>query len=175
MRHLYFILMICILSLTSLQFAQAAENIIFMRHTLAPGYGDPANFQIYDCSTQRNLSDEGRSQAETIGKAMRAQGLTPTRIFTSPWCRCKETAEYLKLGEWSVHEGLGSFFQGHVDRDKTLSALNALMEMHNETEYLLLVTHQVVIQAVTALSVQSGGLVAYNPETRIGRIIQLQN
>ena len=70
-----------------------------MRHALAPGTGDPANFNVGDCSTQRNLSDQGRRQASEIGDRFRKFGIDKAEIFTSAWCRCHETAELLKLGK----------------------------------------------------------------------------
>ena len=44
------------------------QKLIFIRHAYAPGGGDPENFNLGDCSTQRNLSKEGRIQAQKIGK-----------------------------------------------------------------------------------------------------------
>ena len=38
----------------------------FIRHAIAPGNGDPENFNILDCSTQ-NLSEEGIKQSKKIG------------------------------------------------------------------------------------------------------------
>ena len=43
-------------------------NVLFIRHTVAPGFADPANFMIEDCVTQSNLNAEGKRQAEKIGK-----------------------------------------------------------------------------------------------------------
>ena len=43
-------------------------KLIFIRHAYAPGNGDPNNFNLNDCSTQRNLSNKGREQAEYIGE-----------------------------------------------------------------------------------------------------------
>lgn len=140
----------------------ADPNVILMRHALAPGMGDPAEFDIADCSTQRNLSAEGIRQAETIGQALVARGLVPTRILTSSWCRCKDTAKALGLGAWQVHDGLASFYEGHVDRDKTLADLRAELGRIGDDELVLMVTHQVVIQAITGIFVESGGYVLVN-------------
>ena len=76
----------------------AGGHILMIRHALAPGTGDPANFQIGDCSTQRNLDDRGRDQARAIGDWLRSKGITSARIYSSQWCRCLETAKLLKLG-----------------------------------------------------------------------------
>ena len=139
--------------------ALADSEVIFLRHALAPGTGDPAHFQIDDCSTQRNLSAEGRQQAKAIGQELKDKGLTPTRILSSPWCRCKETADLMALGAWQTHFGLSSFYEGHVDRDDVLAALQAELTSLSDNERVLLVTHQVVIQAVTGLYLPSGGYV----------------
>ena len=47
------------------------NKLIFIRHAIAPGSGDPDNFNLNDCSTQRNLSKEGKRQAEYIGEFFR--------------------------------------------------------------------------------------------------------
>ncbi len=46
---------------------QKGGKLIFIRHAYAPGGGDPSNFSINDCETQRNLNDEGRLQSQKIG------------------------------------------------------------------------------------------------------------
>ena len=62
------------------------------RHALAPGIFDPPGFRLNDCSTQRNLSDEGRAQARRLGGWFAARSLQPARVRSSPWCRCIDTA-----------------------------------------------------------------------------------
>ena len=145
---------------------QIKANVIFMRHALAPGYGDPEYFDINDCATQRNLNDEGRAQAGEIGAYFIDNNLVPDQIFTSQWCRCRDTATALNLGEWTSHEGLNSFFQGYVDRAQTLAKLEKLLDNIGENEIVLMVTHQVTIQAVTGMSVPSGSIVLYNSRTK---------
>jgi len=137
--------------------ALAGQNIILMRHALAPGTGDPADFNVDDCATQRNLNEVGIAQAKEIGESLRAQGLMPTRILSSPWCRCQDTASYLGLGPYEVHEGLSSFYEGHVDREETMALLRAELASIGEDELVLFVTHQVVISALTGIFVKSGG------------------
>ena len=72
--------------------------VVMMRHALAPGTGDPADFRLGDCTTQRNLSDVGRSQAVRIGKAFRSHKTRIARVLSSQWCRCKDTARLMNLG-----------------------------------------------------------------------------
>lgn len=77
---------------------QSSDYVLLMRHTRAPGIGDPENYKLSDCKSQRNLSAEGRAQAKTVGNWLRKQGVNNAEIFSSPWCRCKETAELLAFG-----------------------------------------------------------------------------
>ena len=146
--------------------AQTGANVVFMRHALAPGYGDPDNFQIEDCNTQRNLDAAGRRQAEAIGRYFREHQITFTAILSSRWCRCTQTAEQLNYGSWSEFDGLNSFFQGHVDRQETLALLKDKLDSLSSDDLVLMVTHQVVISAITDISPPSGGLVVYNTSTQ---------
>jgi phosphohistidine phosphatase SixA len=139
-------------------------NVIFMRHALAPGFGDPISFNVTDCSTQRNLNDVGRAQARSIGKAMLNSGFRFNEVLSSQWCRCTQTAELLNLGHWNTFSGLNSFFQDHANKQITLDLLHRKLASlgHGLT---LMVTHQVVISAITNHVVGSGALVAYNSTT----------
>ena len=140
-------------------------NIVFMRHAIAPGFGDPIDFKIGDCSTQRNLDQAGQLQAQRIGEYMLTNGLDFDEVLSSEWCRCGETARLLDLGEWQAFSGLNSFFQSHADKQETLTKLESYLADNNHG-LSLLVTHQVVINAITGHSVGSGDLVVYNSSTR---------
>lgn len=148
-----------------------SANVVFMRHALAPGYGDPADFKIDDCTTQRNLDHQGQRQAREIGQTLRKERIVFDRILSSEWCRCKDTAEELGLGEWESFSGLNSFFQGYVDRAETLAQLEKNLASLSPDGLVLMVTHQVVINAVTGISAASGGLVLYNTSTGQSRHI----
>lgn len=77
------------------------------RHSLAPGTFDPPGFRLGDCSTQRNLSDEGRAQARSIGTWFQQRQLQPGKVLSSPWCRCVDSAT-LAFGAPEVWAALGS-------------------------------------------------------------------
>lgn len=138
-------------------------TVVLTRHALAPGGGDPANFDISDCTTQRNLNDVGRQQAQALGATLAAVGFEA--VYSSPWCRCMQTAELMNLGEVEPHPGLASFFEGHADRTETLQALNELLQQDPKQKRLM-VTHFVVISALTGLGVGSGESVVYDPATK---------
>lgn len=140
-------------------------NVIFMRHALAPGFGDPANFNVDDCATQRNLDAQGQAQARAIGAYFRSHDVRFDRVLSSEWCRCQDTARLMDLGPVQSFSGLNSFFQNYADRDTVLRQLRAELETISPKERVLMVTHQVVISAITGRSTRSGGMVAYNSQT----------
>ena len=106
-------------------------NVIFLRHTLAPGIGDPKNFKLKDCSSQRNLDRVGRMQAAELGNLFRHNKVNVDEILSSEWCRCKETAALMQLGRWETFLGLNSFFEGYVNKKETLRLLNQKLASSN--------------------------------------------
>ena len=153
--------------------SETSANVVFMRHALAPGVGDPAEFQMTDCSTQRNLDKTGRRQARFIGNYMRDYKIAFDTILSSQWCRCKQTADLLDMGSWEEFTGLNSFFQGHADRIDTLKKLQHKLDNLPVDTLVLMITHQVVISAVTKISPDSGGLVVYNARTKVSKDVKL--
>ena len=134
-------------------------HVALMRHALAPGFGDPDNFRVDDCTTQRNLSAEGRQQARDIGQRFRDNRVDNVRVFSSQWCRCLDTARLLGLGEVTPYPGLNSFFQ---DRDREAMRTAETWELigaRGGGPSLVLVTHQVNITALTGVVPQSGEIV----------------
>lgn len=130
--------------------------IAIMRHAVAPGTGDPSNFALGDCSTQRNLDARGREQAKTIGRAFRERGIDIDRVLTSQWCRCRETAALLDLGPVEDLPALNSFFQDRSTRDRQTTEVKAVLENLPKGERVMLVTHQVNISALTGRPTASG-------------------
>ena len=137
-------------------------NIVFVRHALAPGIGDPVEFDINNCSSQRNLDSIGKLQAKALGAFLQKSKIDFDSILSSEWCRCKETSELLNIGDWKTFTGLNSFFEGHVDKKESLQILNEKINSFPQKSLNLMVTHQVVISAVTGVFVPSGGIVLYN-------------
>ena len=128
--------------------------IAIMRHALAPGTGDPSNFELRDCTTQRNLDERGRAQSRTIGAAFKERGTTFDVVFTSQWCRTLETAQLLDVGPVVEAPPLNSFFRNRAARDPQTAAVRDLIA---ETEgRLMMVTHQVNISALTGRRTRSG-------------------
>lgn len=130
-----------------------------IRHALAPGYGDPDDFKFGDCATQRNLSQKGRDQAKRIGELFRRNGVVTADVYTSQWCRCRETAELIKLGVVRDLPSLNSFFQESARRQPQTAALESWLRERSAGTPLILVTHQVNISALTGRGVGSGEIV----------------
>jgi phosphohistidine phosphatase SixA len=130
-----------------------------MRHALAPGTGDPANFRLGDCSTQRNLDAAGRAQARKIGEAMRAAGLRVDNVWTSQWCRSAETARLLGMGPPEEVPALNSFFAGRGDAQAQTRDTLARIAALPEGARALLVSHFVNIRALTGVGPRSGEIV----------------
>ena len=147
-------------------------SVLFLRHALAPGNGDPADFTLDDCASQRNLDAVGRRQAAMLGELFRQHALAFPRIYASQWCRCRETARLLEMGPVVDLPGLNSFYQVIVPRETTLEALRAaIAELPKDGGLTLMVTHYVTISAITGIGVASGEAVAFNPAT--GRAVKL--
>jgi len=153
---------------------KTGANVMFIRHALAPGYGDPSHFDVNDCSTQRNLDATGRAQAKALGKVLRQHQIRFDEIKSSQWCRCQETARLLNVGKVVPFTGLNSFFEEHADREQTLSQLKSYLDSLKQDDLVLLVTHQVVISAVTGVYAPSGGVVLFNTTTKSSKALDLE-
>jgi phosphohistidine phosphatase SixA len=132
--------------------------VLLMRHSLAPGVGDPENFTLNDCSTQRNLSDIGRQDARDIGKWLERRQIKIARVESSRWCRAKETAELLNLGKVRLNRNLDSLFEESdlLNHPQTIRIRKQIVDYRNKTGLLIMVGHFVNIGAITNVGVASG-------------------
>jgi len=151
---------------------------VIMRHAIAPGIGDPEEFSLYSCKTQRNLSEIGVQQARRIGERFRANGVMSAEIYSSQWCRCRDTAKYLDLGTVNDLVVLNSFFRDFALRDSRAEGLLNWLRNYSQSQAtghaiskpLVLVTHQVNISALLGVGTASGEMVVFklddegNPE-----------
>jgi phosphohistidine phosphatase SixA len=133
--------------------------VAFMRHSEAPGYADPPNYNLDDCSTQCNLVDSGRAHARRTGEAFRRNGITFQRVLTSPWCRCKETALLAMGRDAEVFAPLSNLVGRSQHTTEQVAALKAYLAALDAGTRVLFVTHGIVIQALTGISPASGEMV----------------
>tara|TARA_Y100000766_G_scaffold226314_1_gene199183 strand:- start:522 stop:1085 length:564 start_codon:yes stop_codon:yes gene_type:complete len=141
--------------------AQEGNKIILIRHSLAPGGGDPAGFIIDDCKTQRNLSKKGINQSKNIGKLFKKNRVPIDRVLSSQWCRCKDTAKYA-FSDYEEFTALNSTFQSPYNKNegKQLKELyNYVKKWNGNGKNLVLITHYSIITAITNAVPSSGEIV----------------
>ena len=134
-----------------------AEGIVLFRHAEAPGVGDPANFRLGACDTQRNLSERGRAQARELGARFRARGIQVGAVLTSQWCRTRDTGELAFPGRVQDDAAFNSFFtEDAAQARRQTEAARARLAAWRGPGALVVVTHQVNITALTDVFPASG-------------------
>ena len=144
------------------------KKIIFVRHALAPGNGDPNNFNINDCSTQRNLNEEGRAQSEKIGNFFKNKNIKIHKVLSSEWCRCKETAK-IAFGNYQTFNALNSFYDARFAKNKSkqIKDLKDYIDNWENDSNLIIVTHYVVISALINRVSSSGEMIITDKKLNI--------
>jgi len=153
---------------------QDGNKIILIRHSLAPGGGDPAGFKIDDCKTQRNLNKKGINQSKKIGKLFKKNKVLIDQVLSSQWCRCKDTAKYA-FGEYKEFTALNSTFQSPYNKNegKQLKELyNYVKKWNGNEKNLVLITHYSIITAVTNAVPSSGEIVIADKNFKVLGTIQ---
>tara|TARA_A100001011_G_scaffold391403_1_gene476813 strand:- start:59 stop:619 length:561 start_codon:yes stop_codon:yes gene_type:complete len=164
--HIFFLTLLFIFlnipsTLADWQPAKEGNKVILIRHSIAPGSGDPSGFQIKDCNTQRNLSKEGINQSKKIGKLFKINQIKIDQVLSSQWCRCKDTAKYA-FNNYKEFSALNSTFQPPHDKNakKQIKELKDYIKNWNGNgSNLVLVTHYVIITSITDVAPRSGEIV----------------
>ena len=132
-------------------------KIIFIRHALAPGSGDPENFDLNDCKTQRNLSSQGIEQSKRLGSFFLKNKIPIDIVLSSEWCRCKDTAKYA-FGNYETFTALNSFFSHKFQKNKyrQMRDLRRYLKNWRSDKNLILVTHYVTILEIINKPSSSG-------------------
>ena len=129
--------------------------IVLFRHAHAPGVGDPPNFSLGDCRTQRNLDATGQTQARRIGERLKSEGVAVSALWSSQWCRARDTAALFALGPVREVAAFNSFFGSQGDEAAQTAAARKLLLGWRERGTLVVVTHQVNIRSLTGQSTSS--------------------
>tara|TARA_B100001173_G_scaffold233819_1_gene203480 strand:- start:233 stop:787 length:555 start_codon:yes stop_codon:yes gene_type:complete len=136
------------------------NKLVFIRHAIAPGNGDPSNFDINDCSTQRNLDKNGIAQSKKIGLFFKNNKIKIDKVLSSEWCRCKDTAKYA-FQNFETFDALNSFY----DKRFVANEANQIKDLKNfirnwdSDKNLVLVTHFVVISSILNIGTSSGEII----------------
>jgi len=148
-------------------------RIALVRHARAPGTGDPEGYTLDDCKTQRNLSNEGREQAKKLGDRFRAESINVTKVVSSQWCRCRQTAELMDLGP--VEEA-PTFNNAHMlrhRRDELAAGGRKLIAAWKGPGILLVSTHGANVLAMLGIQPREGEVVVVEPDPANGNKIKI--
>ena len=150
-------------------------KLIFIRHAYAPGGGDPENFNINECSTQRNLSESGKIQSRKIGNFFTDNRIKIDNVYSSEWCRCKETA-YLAFKDFKTKSFLNSFFSSKFAQNKNsqMRDFQKFLLDWDEKTNLIFVTHYVVISEILDYPSSSGEIVISNKNFKIIDTLEIE-
>ena len=155
---------------------QEGGKIIFIRHAYAPGGGDPDNFVIEDCTTQRNLNQQGIDQSILMGQKFTKKNVPIQLVYSSQWCRCKDTA-YYAFGSYQELSFLNSTFEGKYrqNHQQQMKELKELIAKWDSTEgNLILVTHYVIIGGILEYYPSSGELVITDKSFEVLNSIKIE-
>lgn len=135
-------------------------KIIFIRHALAPGNGDPENFDLNDCSTQRNLNQRGIEQSKFIGNIFNKNQIKIENVYSSEWCRCIDTAKFA-FKNYQTFSALNSFYdiRFEANEERQITQLKEFINQWNGKENIIFVTHFVVISSMLNIGTSSGEIV----------------
>ena len=150
-------------------------KLIFIRHAYAPGGGDPNNFEINDCNTQRNLSDSGREQANKIGSFFKINKILIDNVYSSEWCRCKETA-LIAFNDFEHKSFLNSFFSSKFAQNKEsqIKKLKKFINNWDGKKNLVFVTHYVVISEILNYGSSSGEIVISDKDLKVIDTLEIE-
>ena len=136
------------------------KKLVFIRHAIAPGNGDPNNFDINDCSTQRNLDEKGIEESEKIGLFFKNNKIKIDKVLSSEWCRCKDTAKYA-FENFETFDALNSFYDESFAENETkqINDLKKYIKNWDSDKNLVFVTHYVVISSILNIGTSSGEII----------------
>ena len=142
-------------------FAKEGNKVILIRHSIAPGGGDPEGFKINDCKTQRNLNQAGIEQSKRIGNLFKDKNIPIDQVLSSQWCRCKDTAKYA-FQNFQEFSALNSTFQSPFDKNEpkqVTEIINLIKNWNGKGKNLVLITHYSIITSLTSAVPSSGEIV----------------
>jgi len=150
-------------------------KLIFIRHAYAPGGGDPINFDINVCNTQRNLNNSGRNQADKIGSLFKDNNISTDKVYSSEWCRCKETA-LIAFNQFETKKFLNSFFSSKFAQNKNsqIKSFKKFIKSWDGKKNLIFVTHYVFISEILDYAPSSGEIIISDKNLKVIDTIEIE-
>jgi phosphohistidine phosphatase SixA len=139
--------------------------VALIRHASAPGpAGDPADYKLDDCATQRNLSEQGRVEARALGERFRTQQVKVGKVVSSQWCRCRQTAELMNIGPVEDASTFNNAFVLNSAYDALRAGARATIGAWRGPGTLVVVTHGQNIFSMLGFHPREGEVVVVAPE-----------
>ena len=144
---------------------RAGGHVALVRHaSTAGGAGDPPEFRLDDCATQRNLTDKGRAEARRLGERFRAESVPVGKVLSSQWCRCRETAALMALGTAELAPTFNNAFVLRDRRDELTAGAREIVAAWTGPGSLVVVTHGANILPLTGVTPAEGNVVVVKPD-----------
>jgi len=156
------------LALPPHQGGASSPGVVLIHHTLADEGIDASDVRFGDCTTQRNLFDAGRLEAEAMGARFNAHGFVVQRVLVSPFCRTAETARLMKLRPIELSaafqnirgDGSDAISRARID------AARKILDSWSGPGVLVVVTHGSTIKALTGMEPQARKFIVYHNHSR---------
>jgi len=133
-------------------------KIVLIRHAFAPGIEGNIDkkgkdYIQNDCSTQRNLLQEGKEQSARMGEFFSTNDIKIEKVLSSPVCRCWETAKYAGW-KFKIDKGLTG------NKKKFKKKIIKLSSKHKGVNNLILVTHGTLMRTIfPSYKIDQGGMI----------------
>ena len=154
----------------ALEMLKRDGRVILMRHTqTVPGVGDPGSFKLGDCSTQRNLNQQGINQARKFGAALKSAGIRIGKVLVSEWCRADDTARHIleEAGFGDMRREpfwpLNNVWDDDSKVKQQSAAVRAKINEWRGPGVLLMVSHGVTISPILGRTTSQGGFFVIEP------------
>jgi phosphohistidine phosphatase SixA len=125
---------------------QKGGYVIFMRHPKTnEDQADTDPLHLENVQAQRQLSDEGRQQARSIGESFRTLRIPVEKVISSKFQRAQEAARLLELGEvtTSIDCSEGGLVVSPRENKRRAAALKALLGTRPAAgKNLIIVSHR---------------------------------
>ena len=140
-------------------------HIALIRHAAAPGpVGDPFDYKLSDCTTQRNLSEQGRAEARALGARFRMKQVKVGKVVSSQWCRCRQTAELMNIGPVEDAPTFNNAFVLSATRDELTAGARVIIGAWHGPGTLVVVTHGENVRLMLGLRPREGEVIVVAPD-----------
>lgn len=148
--------------------------VIFFRHTSTDRKQKDRDLDFENCSSQRNLNQKGKEEAQAIGIAFKKLNIPVGTVLASPFCRTLETAQ-IAFGKSTESEALISIAYERNKTPELVRSLTKLLQtMPSDATNTILVGHGVNLDAALELNLKEGGAAIFKPKANLSFVLVAQ-